>query len=217
VLDGDISVPLMMLPDLGGGWLGPGLRFGLAVMTFAFLFLAGGFFDLVMPERLRNLTLYVENRIWGSFFAGLAAEILSLPTFLLLCITILGIPIALLMPFAYFGGLLLGYLGVAILVGSRMGSRDLADRGSRLFALAIGLAILLGIHLFAQLLSSLGGVVAWFGAALSLFAVAANWTVATIGLGAVLLSRIGKRTGDEVAPAVELEPHAGLPPPLEQI
>lgn len=216
VLDGDISVPLMIFPRVDGGWLGSGLRFGLAVTMIAFLFLVGGFFELVMPDRLQRLTSYAQNRVWGSFFAGLAAEILSLPVFILLCITILGIPIALLMPFAYFGGLLLGYVAVALLVGSRMGSRTLADRGGRLVSLAIGLAILMGFHLFAQLLSSMGGVVAWFGAALSLFAVAANWTVATIGLGAVLLSRLGKRTG-EIPPFEAPEAAPALPPHPTQI
>lgn len=215
VLDGDVSVPLMILPHVDGGWLGPGLRFGLAVMMMGFLFLTGGLFELVMPTRLQGLTQYAQNRVWGSFFAGLAAEILSLPVFVLLCITILGIPIALLMPFAYFGGLLLGYVAVAILVGSRIGSRTLAERRSRLTALAFGLAILLGVHLFSQLLSSLGGVVAWFGAALSLFAMAANWTVATIGLGAVLLSRLGKRTGE--SPPEAVGPIPAFPPHPTQV
>jgi hypothetical protein len=217
VLDGDVSVPLAIVPHIGGGWLGPGLRFALVLMMMVFLFLSGGFFDLIMPDRFQKLTVYVQNRIWGSFFAGLAAEILSLPVFLLLCITILGIPIALLLPFAYFGGLLLGFLAVASLVGSRVGVRNLAQRGSRLFTLAIGLAILLGVHLFALLLSSMGGVLSWFGAVLSLFAVAANWTVATIGLGAVLLSRVGTRTG-EGDPSLELpSPMPAIPPHPKQV
>ena len=121
------------------------------------------------------------------------------------------------MPFAYFGGLLLGYVAVALLVGSRMGSRSLSERGSRLVSLVLGLANLLGFHLFSQLLSSMGGVVAWFGTALSLFAIAANWTVATIGLGAVLLSRVGKRAGD--APPLEAPPDAvpAFPPHPTQV
>ncbi|MEZ4655168.1 MAG: hypothetical protein R3E12_16635, partial [Candidatus Eisenbacteria bacterium] len=126
VFDGDISVPVF-LPGMNGSWWGQGVRLGLILALIAFLVLSGGVVDLVMPDRLLGLTSYVQNRIWAAFFAGVAAEVLSLPAFILLCVTILGIPIALLLPFAYFFGLLVGYVAVAVILGSRLASRDVTE------------------------------------------------------------------------------------------
>jgi hypothetical protein len=108
-------------------------------------------------------------------------------------ITIIGIlviPIAALAwALAYAGAFTLGMLAVALVIGRALAGRGAgsSDRGAALRGLAVGLATLSLIWFGAAVAAK----VPVAGAIARLIAVAFTWAVATVGLGAVVKSRMG--------------------------
>jgi len=135
---------------------------------------------------------------------GLAASFLVIPAFVVLivalAVSIVGIPFLLvavpLYPVAVFAAAVFGLLAVAHAIGERTAeqSRDALDlryRNSYAYLLT-GLGMLLMPHLAAHLIS-MTGFLGFIGTLLSIVTWIAIWAAATIGFGAVILSRAGRR------------------------
>lgn len=166
----------------------------LAMIGFGTVFFARRYVEVVADT--------ASNAFGRSLVVGLLGQLLLLPTFAMLIVglvfTIVGI---LLLPFAVvafvvaaIAAVLGGYLAVAHAIGETVTRRRMANgafvRSPNAYGyLFTGLVGLLGLWAAAALF-------AWAGPVVFVFRVAAfivTWLAATVGFGAVLLSRAGLR------------------------
>lgn len=166
------------------GVFGIGLIIGLVVLITA-------------EEALTAVAKTAARDISGSFWVGLLWQLLAVPLLVVLlvacAITIIGIlaiPIAALAwALAYAGAFTLGILAVALVIGRALAGRGTtsSERGAALRGLTVGLATLSLIWFGAAIAAK----VPVAGAIARLIAVAFTWAMATVGLGAVVKSRLG--------------------------
>ena len=168
------------------GWLAILLVIGIGVLIFA-------------EHTLNPVTDALGQRFGRSFWYGIVAQLAAIPVLLIivlaLALTIVGI---LLIPFAVVvyavalcGALTLGFLAVArftgaALTGGARGDAKARPRGASLRALVVGLAIYLGLWFVAAAFS-------WSplaGSLLRAVALAVTWVAVTLGLGAIIASRV---------------------------
>ncbi len=199
---GDTSVGGQVVNvGVGGKWAahlpGPFGMLGVIIFWAKLLKLVMVFIGLVLlaafvPERVRMLSEETPLHPFMAFFAGLGGYIVLLMVMILLCITIIGIPVALLLYFAFVVVKWMGLAGIFDFVGRRLGrllGRELSLLG----------AILLGFLPFAILrfLPFCIGTFIWF-------------VLDASAVGLVILTRFGtKRYG--VAP-LAAPPAAPAPP-----
>lgn len=190
----------------GGSWFAPiGRGFAGLISTFALALVLGGigaaviFYALPYLRRVSE-TLRVSTA--RSAAVGVAAMFLVLPVYValivLLVITIIGIPVAViaafLYPLAVAAALTLGLLAASHLIGERTAERrrEIFREHHHAYAyLFAGLVVLLAPLVVANLLTMAG-----LGFLSTLLKVAIGlviWAAATVGLGAVVLSRAGTR------------------------
>jgi hypothetical protein len=169
------------------GWFAILLVIGIGVLVFA-----EATFDPIVES--------LQERFGRAFWYGLVAQLATIPVLLAvliaLALTVVGI---LLIPFAIVayavalaGLLTLGFLAVARFTGAAItGGRSAtaAKRRVSLRALVVGLAIYLGLWLAAAAFS-------WSplaGSLLRAAALAVTWVAVTLGLGALIASRVALR------------------------
>ncbi len=167
------------------GVFGVGLIIGLVVLMTA-------------EDALTAVAKTAARDISGSFWVGLLWQLLAVPLLVVMLVacalTIIGIlviPIAALAwALAYAGAFTLGILAVALVIGRALAGRGGANNSERSAAvrgLAVGLITLSAIWFGAAIAAN----VPVAGALARLIAVAFTWAVATVGLGAVVKSRMG--------------------------
>lgn len=165
------------------GIFGVGLLIGLVVLVTS-------------EEAITAVATSSARNVAGSFWTGVLIQLLALPVLLLLAaacaITIIGIlliPVVVLAwALALAGTVTLGLLGVLLMIGRAVaGSGNGSRKKVAIRGLAVGLFVLCDIWLGAVLASTVPVV----GAVTRLAAVAFTWAITTIGMGAVLRSRIG--------------------------
>jgi hypothetical protein len=173
-------------------------------VTGVFLTLVALGFGLVLFGRanLEVVADTVSHTFGRSFVVGLLAEMLLLPTFGMLVVgLLLSVVGVLLIPFAVLAyGLLLllgvvgGYLAVAHALGESYTRRRLAlgmaaASPNSYRYVTVGLALMMGFWLGWVLF----GWVPVAGTMIKVAAILVTWLLATVGLGATLLSRAGVR------------------------
>ncbi|HEX2717121.1 MAG TPA: hypothetical protein VHM67_05530 [Gemmatimonadaceae bacterium] len=169
-------------------------------MAFLIVMVLLGFATLVFAEeRLRNVTSAIEGRYGKSLLIGLVSEVSFIPLLIivpvLLVVTIIGI---LVVPFAIAAIvvgmaalLVLGFLAVSRVAGQALTKRSApaSVRGAELRAM------LAGLFFFAALWLA-GGLLGWvpiLGTLINALALVVTWAAATVGLGAAVITRGGKR------------------------
>jgi len=161
-----------------------------------------GILAVVFGRRQLEVTADTARANFGrSFAVGLGSEILFFPAVAIACVTIIGIPIAVLALFAFPFGLLGGYLALAHATGESVSlqrytwiERLRLRRSNSYYYVLSGLAVLLAPFAIAGVLHLLGGLLGVLRG-LTLFAAGvATWVAATTGLGALVLTRGGRRT-----------------------
>ena len=152
----------------------------------------GWIFALLFHTGMLRVATVVERRPAASFFLGLLSVPLFIVTLVLLCITVIGIPIAILLPMFY---VLMGYAGqlaATTVLGARMARRSLTD--GLMVPLLIGTLFVAALLAFGAALMT-GG--AGMGQPLSLFFLLSGVLLllglGALGSGAFLLSRFGTR------------------------
>lgn len=182
------------------GWhvFGGGFRLLGTIMRISLVLLLVLLIALIAARPVSRIADRAGRDPWLSGFTGLLAQLLFVPvlvmTVVILAISIIGIPLLLLVPFAIVGFLLavlVGFCGVAL----RVGRWAVGDQRPVFVALAVGVVLVSAIGLLARLLSLLPvplWPVTWF-VALSGFIV--EYVAWTVGLGAALLTRFGTRGG----------------------
>lgn len=167
------------------GWFGILLVIGFGVLTFS-------------EPALNSVVEALEEKFGRAFAYGLLAQVAAIPLLLLLvvalAISVIGI---LLIPFAVVayligvaGLLVLGFVAVARFTGAALwrepGQARSAPRGANLRALATGLALYAALWVASAAFtwSPFAGVM------LRTIALAITWVALTLGLGAVVASRV---------------------------
>lgn len=167
-----------------------------AVLLCAFLSLIlGALIQFLFPARLLRIASTVSTRPAASFLLGVVSAPLLVVVILLLLITVIGIPIAILLPFVYVFAAWVGQLGAIYVLGSRVLRKPLGE-GPPIMAIAVGTAFValffvVGI-LLARPAGALGTVALFFNLLGALLAIGL-WVV---GTGAVMVSRCGSRPKD---------------------
>lgn len=193
--------------DRRGSWFEP-IGEGLAgvVSTLALgLVLAGAgavliFYGLPYLEAVSDTVRVSTLRAAA---VGLAAGFLALPAFVVLvvalAVSIIGIPLlviaAPLYPILVVAAFAFGLLAAAHAIGERTTEqRDpVSARFRHAYAYLLGGLALLLAPLIAADLIGMTGFLGWVGTLLKVVAVAILWATATVGFGAVILSRAGTR------------------------
>ncbi len=183
-------------------WHGPSFMFdpfaGVArlMMTLFRLFLLaliGSLLVLIARETVDHLGERVRFEPLRAAAVGVLAELLFFPALILaiivLSISIIGIPLLLLIPFAIVAALvvlLVGFIGAADAAGGWAGAR-LGWSGTTLGRVWLGLATILAPLILARLIA-LGGPVTWpFALALAAVAFLIEYVAWAMGFGAALI------------------------------
>jgi hypothetical protein len=192
-----------------GGWWGSiseGAEGLVSTLTLGLIFCLIGagmvFYALPQLERVSNLVRRDTLRSTG---VGVASNFLALPTFIIgvvvLAVTIIGIPLLILYVPLFWVALMAaaayGVVAVAHAIGERTAEQSGSFAASRRNAynyVFTGIGMLLA-PLFAAHLLELTGFLGWLGDLVEVLGVLILWGAATLGFGAVALSRAGTRTG----------------------
>lgn len=201
--------------------LGKVFEFVQSIIFTVLLIALSGLVLLVAPKGVDRVRAAASADLWVMFAVGLGVEIFFLPVLvlvsLLLTVTVIGIPFAILLwPAALIGltaALVFGYTGSAAAAGDwcrrRFQGAGQVAAGS-FGALALGVLTIQALALVADLLGFLG--LPWFFRAMfRIPGVLICYLAWTIGLGAVFMTRFG-RSDYGAAPAAALPP---TPPPAD--
>ena len=152
----------------------------------------GWLLALLFPERMLRIGGTASRHGAGSFFLGLLSAPLFVIALVLLFITVVGIPFALLLPFVYLLAIWAGQIAGSYVLGCKILRRRPGEGGlmapivvgtllvALLFVLGVAFAVPEGLSRTLSLFFTLLGVLLIVGFSI-------------IGTGALLLSRVGSR------------------------
>jgi len=212
------EVPLFRLPWVNGGphaflLLASTVTLVMIVITLLFGLLVAA----VAPRHVARVQERLKQKPAGSFFGGLLFQILLLPVFVLLLVTVIGIPVALLaLPLVVLAAQLLGFVAFSRILGESLLHRDGGQKPAMLLFTA-GALLLVSPLLLASLLA----VTAVDPGASLLLAVNLLFflglcvlsLVYPAGMGAAVLSRLGTRSPASIRPLAPVvqAPSTALP------
>lgn len=156
---------------------------------------------------------------WRAAVAGLAAQVFFVPvlviTVIVLAVSIIGIPILLLLPFALLAAvfaLFMGLAGTGCAVGEALARRVGRPAPSLIASLVVGLALIWALTVIARFAGLAGQPVRFLIGFVLTVGFIVEYVAWTVGLGAVILSRFGRRGGRAMPPAPPVYDADGLPP-----
>src|SRR5262245_1020976 len=172
----------------------PGLPLVLATIILAWLvslffgWAAAGLF----PARLTRVAVTASQRTAASLAIGVVSGPLMIVTMMLLMVTVVGIPIAIMLPFAYIAVAYLGQIAATYVLGCKLTRRQLGD--SRILApLLSGGLLVASVFGFGAILWETPGIVRTAALFLLMLGLLLLLGLSAIGVGAFLLSRAGSR------------------------
>lgn len=167
------------------------------VFKVLFLIFLGIVVISIAPRHVNKVTTRIRQDFLKSALVGFVAEILVLPIFILLIITIIGIPVALLIePLLILAALILGYTGACLFVGEKVREHTSLKPDTRIMTVVIGILAVELVSLVARTVGLFGGVfspLTWIIAAVGWLI---GYVVLTVGFGASILTRLGTRPRD---------------------
>lgn len=180
-----------------------GLAFIARIIKIIFFLFLGIVVISIAPRHVAKVKEKINQDFFKCALTGFIAEILILPIFLILVITIIGIPVAILVePLLIVVSFFLGYTGVSYFVGERLKSKTSFKPATPIMTLIMGILAVEAILLFARILGILGNSLF----PLSLIFILLGWTIwyiaVTVGFGAAILTRLGTRPKDMIFPPV---------------
>jgi len=165
----------------------------------------------MVPGPVKRVADRVTGEPWRAGLVGLAAQLLFVPllvlTVVILAVSIIGIPLLLLVPFGLVAVLLaflLGFAGTGCAVGQLIGRRSGGSVPTLLASLAIGLAVVWALTVCARFAGLAGLPVRVILGVVLLAGFLVEYLAWTVGLGAVLLSRFGRRDSRVGVPDIPL-------------
>jgi hypothetical protein len=176
---------------LHGRILPRGARLLLFIMWTIMLVVIGLIIVAIARRPVERVYMRARKEAFKMGLIGLLAEVLLLPACLLFIITIIGIPIGLVvLPVMFVLALLLGYVGVSVAVGGRIGNGDERPIYAKV---AIGIFVLQGLVILGGIFRLTGGVIGIFGGVVGFIGLAVIYVATTVGLGAVIMSKFGTK------------------------
>jgi hypothetical protein len=178
-------------PFFTGNIFSRGGRLLIFIMWTVLLVVVGLIVMAVAKRPVDNVCVRARKEAFKMGLFGLLAEILVLPVMAIFAITIIGIPIAIIViPLVLALALLLGYVGVSYAVGERLGN---GTGRSPYASMAIGLFVLQGMVILGGLIGLPGGGIGVVGTVIKFIGYAVIYVAATVGLGAVIVSKFGTK------------------------
>ncbi len=175
----------------------PGLP--MVLMTIVLAWIVSLFFGwiagVLFPGRLARVAITSSRRTAASLALGIASGPLMLMAMLLLMVTVVGIPIAIFLPFVYLAVLYAGQIAATYVLGCKLTRRRLGQGGVTA-PLVSGSLLVASIFGFGAILWDTPGVVRTAALFFLLVGVLLLVGLSTIGTGAFLLSRAGSRPRD---------------------
>lgn len=190
---------------------GGGLLLAVILLTISSLF---GILTLaVAPRQVAKVNQKIDSGLFKSFFVGFVGEILLLPIFILLCVTVIGIPVAfLIFPLLVVAAYLLGNTAISLSVGQKLRQGTQSPGASSMITMLSGKFFLYLPFLCAGFLGLFGGgfgpLFRTFSLIFFLFGLALHFAATASGFGAALLSRYGTRPKEPPPPppAAHMQP-----------
>jgi hypothetical protein len=181
----------------------PGLGRTLALMStlgrVAILCVLGALVMLLGREYVERTSLRAVAEPLKAGAIGFLAQLLFLPVLIITCVilivTIVGIPLLLLIPFALLALAviaLLGFTSIAYRIGQFVSERFGWGMSGPYAATILGVLVVVSPLLLARLLSLLGGPIVPMAFGLGVIAFVVEYVVWTIGFGAVALARLDR-------------------------
>lgn len=197
-----------------------GFRLMGTVLRIALVALLAVLVTLLLPGSVGRIRDTVRYEPWKCALAGLFAQLLFVPLLVIgiivLVISIVGIPLLVLVPFAvlaFFLALLLGFAGAASAFAGAVADRTSRTVPAALSMLIVGLALIWGLTVIGRVVSLAGGPVTWVAAMFLVAGFLVEYAAWTMGLGGALLTRFGRsgRGWTSVTPPPIPAPVAGHP------
>jgi len=194
--------PFFVYGDEGvGRFMRRGIGLFTDIVLLGLLLLLGAGTIFFFPNALDRVEGAVDDNLFKSGFVGLLGEILVLPLFLIvtvvLCVSIIGIPLLfLVIPLGLLGlvaACCLGYIGVGMFAGRKLGASKSIKMTSRYRVMILGIIILLAFNI----LTTVVGLTGSLGLLEVLFCAVGGivtYLATTIGFGAVIMTRFGTRS-----------------------
>lgn len=168
--------------------------------------------SMLVPERIQRVANTVSRNPAGSFFLG----IVSLPLMVILCmllfVTVIGLPLAFLLPLFYVVAVWSGQIAATTLLGARLLRRPAGAAGIFAPAMAGSLFVALFFVAGALLGTPNGMMMRSLGLFFTLLGLLLVTGLSILGVGAFLLSKAGGRPR-EARPASAAAPPIGTPLP----
>jgi hypothetical protein len=191
---GGQSVSLGFLPVIAGMPALPVLLLTILI-GWALTLFAGWLLTLIFPDRLERIAVTATRQTAGSFFLGVVSVPLLVVTLALLFITVIGIPLAFLLPLVYIMIVWSGQIAASYVLGCKLTRRRIGQGGA-MFPILSATAFVALFFVIGAALSGPPGLSRSLALFSSLFGVLLVAGLSTIGTGAFLLSRAGSRPGD---------------------
>jgi hypothetical protein len=212
-------VSIGLFPFNLGMWGMPGLPVMLGCIVVGWLtsLLVGWIFTLLFPQRLVRVAATASRRTAASFFLGLLSFPGSLLAIVLLVVTVIGVPIALLFPLVFGIMVYAGQLAATYVLGCKLVRRPLASGSGLLLPMVAGLTFVGAFFAIGAVLGTSPGVVRIASLFFGLLGILLVFGLSCIGAGAFLLSRFGRDPRDVVWPSATAPsapaPFPGSPSP----
>jgi len=179
-------------PPFIGGF--SGFAFFARIIKIIFFLFIGIVMISIVPRHVTKVKDKINQDFFKCALIGFVAEILILPVFLLLIITIIGIPLAILVePLLVVATFILGYTGVSYFIGEKLKDRTSLKPETPIMTLVIGILAVEAILLLARVIGILGHPLTPISWILTFFGWAFWYVVITVGFGAAILTRMGTR------------------------
>lgn len=195
-----------------GPFLIQGVNFLFSIIMVLFLFFLGILILALAPKNVAKVKDKIRENMWKSGLIGFLGEILILPLFILLLITIIGIPVALLiLPLAILLGMLLGYTSVSLIVGESLKENTNLKPQTQMMTLALGILAVQLLPLLSSFLKLFWGFFSPLALIFAIIGFLITYVVFTIGFGGAIQTLLGTRPKEKPAPTATPAPEQTSP------
>jgi hypothetical protein len=196
-----------------GAFWSRGIGFLITLLIIIFLFFLSIISLALVPRNIQKIKDEVSRNPWKSALIGFLGEILILPAFILLVITIIGIPVAfLVLPLFILAAMILGFTSVSLIVGEKLKQNTNLKPQTQMLTLALGVLAVEFLSLFANFLRIFCGLFTPLCVIFAILGFMITYVVFTIGFGGAILTLLGTRPKDKTATAAPATPE---PAPLQ--
>jgi hypothetical protein len=183
---------MFRLPPFFGGF--GGLALFVRIIKIMLLLFLGIVVISILPKNVAKVKDKIRQDFLKSALVGLAAEISIIPIFLLLIVTIIGIPVAILVePLLILAALILGYTGISYFIGEKLREGTSLKPESPMMTLVIGILVVESVLLLARVVGIFGHFLFAFSWILTFVGWMIWYVAITVGFGASILTRLGTR------------------------